>query len=127
MTAAAKEIVKQRYGTAPSRSYFERCSEGGREGVMTALRFPTVFDGVIAAAPGIKYPTAMAHWQRNAHLLAAPGGAINSAKLQTLGNAVLAACDTVAADGLVDGIVSSPETCSLNPSAEALGVRLAHV
>jgi len=47
----AKAIAAAFYGTRPSRSYFVGCSDGGREALMEAQRFPRDFDGIVAGAP----------------------------------------------------------------------------
>jgi len=50
----AKQLVRKLTAKAPARSYFVGCSDGGREALMMAQRFPTYFDGIIAGAPA--YP-----------------------------------------------------------------------
>ena len=51
VSEAAKAIMRDFYGRAPHHSYFEGCSNGGREGLVSAARFPSDFDGIIARAP----------------------------------------------------------------------------
>src|SRR5258708_39980886 len=51
MTVQAKAIIKAFYGDAAKRSYFSSCSNGGRQALMEAQRFPEDYDGIIAGAP----------------------------------------------------------------------------
>jgi feruloyl esterase len=43
----AKEIIGAYYGVPLAYSYFEGCSTGGRQGLMSAQRFPDDFDGIL--------------------------------------------------------------------------------
>ena len=47
----ATAIVAARYGRAPSRTYFVGFSEGGREALVVAQRYPGDYDRVIVGAP----------------------------------------------------------------------------
>jgi feruloyl esterase len=49
----SKVILKTYYGAEQSRSYFAGCSQGGRMGIMEALRNPEDFDGIIQRCAGI--------------------------------------------------------------------------
>src|SRR5579859_5690533 len=51
MTRVAKLIVPQYYGSAPAHSYFDGCSDGGREALMEAQKYPEDYDGILAGAP----------------------------------------------------------------------------
>ena len=115
VTAAARSIVRSTYGKEPTRSYFEGCSNGGREGLMTALRFPTLFDGVIAKAPARYFIGAGENYQRTARALRdLPGGTISAAKLKSVSDAVLAKCDAL--DGVADGLIANIGACKFDVS-----------
>ena len=43
-----KEITKEYYGKSVSRAYWNSCSNGGRQGLIEAQRFPDDFDGIVA-------------------------------------------------------------------------------
>lgn len=76
---------------------------------MTALRFPTMFDGVIAKAPA-KFIAPIESYKRTATLLAnVPGSVLNAAKLSLIDSSLLAACDSQ--DGAVDGLISNVAAC----------------
>jgi feruloyl esterase len=110
MTVQAKAIVKAYYGNAPARSYFSSCSNGGRQALMEAQRFPEDYDGIIAGAPAnfiTRLLPLMVTMEKA--LLAAPGAYIPPAKLAAIQKASLEACD--ARDGVTDGVVENPLAC----------------
>lgn len=55
MTTLAKAVIAAYYGKPASRSYFSSCSNGGRQGLMEAERYPTDYDGIMAGAPAYHY------------------------------------------------------------------------
>jgi hypothetical protein len=112
--SSAREMVQAAYGKAPDKSYFEGCSNGGREGLMAAQRNPNLFDGVVARAPAYNWVGFMGQFNRTAKALAAPGGSFSAAKLATLAGAVRSACD--GGDGIVDGVVGNPLACTFDPA-----------
>ena len=111
----AKEMLQVAFGKAPERSYFEGCSNGGREGLMAAQRNPDLFDGIIARAPAYNWTGTMGAFNRTAKALAAPGGAFSEAKIALLAKGMREACD--ANDGIVDGVVSNRSSCNFDRSA----------
>ncbi len=115
MTAEAKAVIDAFYGSHPQHSYFSSCSDGGREALMEAQRFPADYDGIIAGAPA-NYWTRLflgGMWTEEA-LTADPASYISAAKIPALSAAVLAACD--AKDGLADGVLSDPRQCHFDPA-----------
>jgi len=105
----AVEIVRLHYGEGPRRVYFYGGSEGGREGLTMAQRFPADFDGIVSVVPVINWVGLQAAGARNGIALMGAGW-LSPAKVKTLHTAVMAACD--ASDGLTDGIVSRYASCT---------------
>lgn len=111
VTIAAKQIVQALYGRMPEQSYFQGCSNGGRQALMEAQRYPTDFNGIIAGSPGLDYTGFMMSWIWDAEALKlAPSLA---SKVPMIASAVLEQCD--ARDGLRDGLISDPRRCRFNP------------
>lgn len=115
MTEAAKAVIRAYYGNSPRHSYFGSCSDGGREALMEAQRFPEDYDGIIAGAPANFWTHLLTNaiWVEEA-LTAEPNSYIPSSKLPAIANAVNAACD--AQDGVKDGIVNDPRKCHFDPA-----------
>ena len=107
---ATKTIIHDFYGSAPHHSYFEGCSNGGREGLVSATRFPSDFDGVIARAPANYWSSLFTTFLRNGQRqLATPAGAIGPEQARIVEQTALLQCDAL--DGLADGVVANPDAC----------------
>eukprot|EP00644_Phytophthora_capsici_P001126 jgi/Phyca11/129728/e_gw1.86.48.1 len=112
----AKAIIKQYYGQEPAYSYFNGCSDGGREAVMEALRYPEDFNGIIAGAPAFlfQFQNSFHHaWVAHSNLDANDEPIFNPSRIPILYDAVVAACDAL--DGVEDGLMSDPRICSFDP------------
>ena len=108
----AKALVQEFYGRAVSYSYWDGCSTGGRQGMMAAARYPSDFDGILAAAPTLHWSDITIKGLSNQLALdAAP--TLTLAKLGIVHKAVIAKCD--AKDGVADGLVSEPAACNFDP------------
>jgi feruloyl esterase len=116
MTVQAKKIVAAFYPSGPSRSYWNGCSTGGRQGLMEAQRYPDDYDGVIAGAPA-NYMSHLQVWSlwvpKAVHETEA--SYIPPAKYPLIHNAVIEACD--AADGVKDGVIDDPRRCKFDPES----------
>ena len=110
MTEKAKLVVKAFYGNGPKRSYFASCSNGGRQALMEAQRYPADYDGIIAGAPANAFTQILSGFAWNMQMLSDPASYFPSKKLKAIEAAVLAACD--ARDGVSDGVLDDPTKCS---------------
>jgi hypothetical protein len=113
---AAKAIVTAYYGEAPRYSYFDGCSDGGREGLQEAQRYPADFNGIVAGSPALMITEAMERfmWEARNGLDAQGNEVLPPEKLSLLHNAVISACD--GRDGLVDGEIDDPRACQYDPA-----------
>jgi len=115
MTEKAKLVIKAFYGDGPKRSYFASCSNGGRQALMEAQRYPNDYDGVIAGAPANAFSQILTGFAWNMQLLLNdPASYIPAKKLKAIETAALAACD--ARDGVTDGVLDDPTKCGFDPS-----------
>jgi feruloyl esterase len=104
----ALAVMKRVYGQPPRRMYFVGSSEGGREGLTMAQRYPNDFDGIFSRVPVIQW-TGLQHAGLRDGLALTNGGWMDAAQVKLVADAVLAACD--GADGAADGIVADPVGC----------------
>ncbi|HEY6332936.1 MAG TPA: tannase/feruloyl esterase family alpha/beta hydrolase [Blastocatellia bacterium] len=113
-SVAAKEVIRAFYGKDMTRSYFFGCSDGGREALMEAERYPNDFVGIIAGAPANFWTHLVtgAIWNAQA-LVETPDSFIPPAKLPAIQKAVLAACDGL--DGVNDQLIEDPRVCKFDP------------
>ncbi|HEX4946963.1 MAG TPA: tannase/feruloyl esterase family alpha/beta hydrolase, partial [Blastocatellia bacterium] len=111
---AGKRIAETYFGAKPTRSYYEGCSTGGRQGLILAQRFPDDFDGLVIGAPVLNFSGTMIGYTQTLQALAkAP---IPYSKLQLLAEKIYAQCDEK--DGLKDGVIDDPRKCQFCPSCD---------
>jgi feruloyl esterase len=117
-TLAAKKLIKAYYGQEQKYSYFIGCSDGGREALMAAQRYPKDYNGIIAGAPAAHFQiqNSVFHgWSvvANSTTGDSTGNSVLYAdKIAVLHKAVLAACaDTP------DGLISDPRACTFDPAS----------
>lgn len=112
---AAKAVIARFYGEAPRRSYFSSCSNGGRQALMEAQRYPADYDGIIAGAPANFWTHLLANaaWNLQA-TLNKPADYIPASKLPAIQAAALAACDNI--DRVKDGVIEDPRQCHFDAS-----------
>ncbi|HUO68588.1 MAG TPA: tannase/feruloyl esterase family alpha/beta hydrolase, partial [Gammaproteobacteria bacterium] len=110
----AKEIANRYYGKPVEHAYWNSCSNGGRQGLLEAQRYPTDFDGIVANAPWVDQTgfTIGAIWNERA-ITEAP---ISPEKIALVAQHVMAKCDEV--DGLKDGLIDDPRQCKFEVAKE---------
>lgn len=111
---AAKDFAAAYYGRTPTFSYFDGCSTGGRQGLISAQRYPGDFDGIAAGAPVLDFTGTMYHYASYGPRLAR--AAFTPALLAEAGRAMVAKCDE--ADGLKDGLIGDPRACRFDPRTD---------
>ncbi|TIB76112.1 hypothetical protein E3Q23_02037 [Wallemia mellicola] len=114
-TELAKNIVNHYYDQTISHSYYAGCSTGGRQGLRALEMYPEDYDGVLAGAPAW-YTQRLQTSEVLLGIYNLPENAthhIPSDQFEWIFEQVLSQCDI--ADGILDGIVSSPETCDFMP------------
>jgi Tannase and feruloyl esterase len=114
MTVKAKAIIQNYYSSGPRQSYFASCSDGGREALMEAQRFPTDYDGIIAGAPANYWTRLLTTGLLLQAVTLNGDGYIPPGKLPAINAAVMAACD--AKDGVTDGLLTDPRQCRFDPA-----------
>ena len=120
----SKRVADQYYGQRPAFNYWNGCSTGGRQGYLLAQELAGELDGILASAPAMywtRFQTAQM-WGQIAmkDLVGAP---IAAAKLNQATASAVAACD--AADGVTDGIIDDPRTCTFSATANICGAATA--
>ncbi|MGM1061472.1 tannase/feruloyl esterase family alpha/beta hydrolase [Saccharothrix sp. Mg75] len=117
VSLAAKRVIERFYGAPPRFSYFSGCSNGGREALLLAQRYPHDFDGVVAGAPAnyLSAVVVLQAWLARVNTGADGLPVLTTDRLPVLHDAVLARCDTL--DGLADGVLEDPRRCDFDPGA----------
>jgi pimeloyl-ACP methyl ester carboxylesterase len=109
----AKKIITYFYGVPPNYNYYDGCSDGGREAMEMAERYPDDFNGIIAGAPEIIAGPLNAEfqtWQYRVNTDANGNAILTAAQLPTLHQFVMNACQ--GDDGVPgDGIITDPRSC----------------
>jgi feruloyl esterase len=114
-TLAGKAIVERFYAKVPTRTYLLGCSGGGREGMLSAQRFPWDFDGIVSLAPAISVTGGVMRLLWNDLSATAKDGRplFTPADLRLINKAAIARCDLD--DGVADGVISHPPSCGFDP------------
>ncbi|CAN9311384.1 unnamed protein product [Alternaria alternata] len=112
LATLGKAVAHSYYGRVPSYSYWNGCSQGGRQGYMMAQRYPNQYDGILATAPAIYWNELMMQliWPQ---VVMNENGFPSPQEFEAINVATTEACDGL--DGLKDGIISLPQECTFDP------------
>lgn len=137
VATSAKRVVESFYGRSASRNYFAGCSNGGREGMVFAQRFPKQFDGIVASAPAFAVPKAALAEAWDTQAFAAVAKQLSLTTKEGLPDIARAfspndlkiAADTIAGvcdrdDGAADGMVQKVFECTTGRVRPALEGRI---
>ena len=106
---AAMVLIERMYGERPRFNYYIGTSQGGREALTVAQRYPADYDGIAANVPIVSFSTLMlapelirihekplANW-------------VTPAKVNAIRGEFMRQCDAL--DGLADGIINNYMAC----------------
>jgi hypothetical protein len=115
----AKKIIKKYYGISPERTYYWGTSCGGKEGQISAQKFPELYDGYFIGYPlgghlAVTFRgTWDTYWGADLAKSVTGGGTVYSRYKAALHyKTVYGKCDGV--DGLVDGMIDDPTKCKFD-------------
>jgi len=113
MTVQSKLILAEHYGGPAKFSYYNGCSQGGRQGLAEAQRYASDFDGIIAGASAIDQMRMHgARTALNILMNKNPAAVIPPAKYSAINKAVVNACDPL--DGVKDEVIEDPMKCKFD-------------
>ncbi len=97
---ASRWLIRAYYGREARRRYYIGCSNGGRQALMAAQRYPSDWDGILAGSPAVYWTRQLASFAAIQHRLRArPENWIAVSKLPVIQRAATAQCPAAAANG----------------------------
>lgn len=114
-TLAAKALIRIFYGQPQKYSYFVGCSDGGREALAEAERYPDDFDGISAGAPVllINLHNSFFHaWEGTVNKRADGSPILLRSRMSLVHDAVVAHCPALS--GVQDGLLEDPFGCKFD-------------
>ncbi|KAF5704828.1 hypothetical protein FGLOB1_8340 [Fusarium globosum] len=105
----AKQLIKSYYGKAPSYSYWNGCSQGGRQGLKLAQQYPSAYDGIIAGAPAINWAEFYMNTIWPTFYMESTQQFPRDCELNAITSLAVSTCDEL--DGVKDSIISDVDGC----------------
>lgn len=125
VTMVGKSLVQSYYQKPAHHTYFAGCSNGGREAMVAAQRYPLMFDGIVAGDPGMRSENTRltSMWAATVYNRAAPkdasgrpepGKLYSDADRKLVLGRLLERCDGL--DGMKDGLIFNYAGCRFDPT-----------
>ncbi|KAJ4305102.1 hypothetical protein N0V90_000632 [Kalmusia sp. IMI 367209] len=108
-----KSLTEQFYGQPARYAYWNGCSQGGRQGFAVAQRFPGLLNGVLAAAPALKFPALSIAGIWPAIVMKEADTLVSNCEFDWFTSKVLEECDIL--DGAKDRVIGDPGACTFDP------------
>jgi feruloyl esterase len=106
---AAMVLIERIYGEKPRFNYFFGSSQGGREALTVAQRYPADYDGVAANVPIVNFSSLMLAPELIRIQEKPLANWVPPAKVNAIRGEFMRQCDKL--DGLVDGIINNYMEC----------------
>jgi hypothetical protein len=106
---AAMAVVERAYGTRPAFNYYVGTSQGGREALTVAQRYPADYNGIVANVPIVSFSTLMLAPELIRIQEKPLANWVTPAKTATIRDHFIRTCDRL--DGRVDGVINNYLAC----------------
>jgi feruloyl esterase len=106
---AAMALIERMYGARPTYNYFIGSSQGGREALTVAQRYPQDYNGVAANVPIVGFSSLMLSRALNRIQEKPLENWVTNAKVNAIRGEFMRQCDKL--DGLVDGVINNYMSC----------------
>ena len=106
---AAMVLMQRAYGSRPRYNYFIGSSQGGRESLTVAQRYPADYDGIAAEVPIVNFSTLMLAPELIRIQEKPAANWVPPAKVNAIRGEFMGQCDSL--DGLVDGVINNYMAC----------------
>ena len=106
---AAIVLMQRAYGAKPRYNYFIGSSQGGRESLTVAQRYPADYDGIAAEVPILNFSTLMLAPELIRIQEKPVANWVTPAKVHAIRGEFVRQCDKL--DGLVDGVINNYMAC----------------
>src|SRR3954471_10141226 len=106
---AAIVLIARMYGERPRFNYYIGTSQGGREALTVAQRYPADYDGVAANVPIVSFSTLMLAPELIRIQEKPQANWVTRAKVNAIRGEFMRQCDAL--DGLLDGVINNYMAC----------------